>query len=50
MFIVADQRALGIGRERGLAGAGEAEEHRGIAVGADIGRAVHRHHALGGQI
>ena len=50
MLVVADQRALRIGRQRGLAGAGEAEEDRGVAVGADIGRAVHRHHALFGQI
>ena len=39
-----------IGRERGLAGAGEAEEQRRVAVRPDIGRAVHRHHVLGRQI
>ncbi len=49
-LVVADQRALRVGRERGLAGAGEAEEDRAVAVGADIGRAMHRHHALFGQI
>ncbi len=41
---------FGIGRERGLAGAGEAEEQRDVAVLADIGRAMHRHHALRRQI
>ncbi len=45
MLVVADQGAAGVGRERGLAGAREAEEDRGVAVRADIGRAVHRHHA-----
>ena len=50
VFVIADQRALRIGGERGLAGAGQAEEDRGVAVGADIGRAVHRHHALLGQV
>ena len=50
VLVVADQRAVRIGRQRGLAGAGQAEEDRGVAVRADIGRAVHRHHALGGQV
>ena len=50
VLVVADQRAVRIGRQRGLAGAGQAEEDRGVALGSDIGRAVHRHHALGGQI
>ena len=50
MLVVADQRAFRIGRERGLAGAGEAEEQRDVARGADVGRAVHRHHAFGRQI
>ncbi len=49
MLVIADQRAAGIGRQRGLAGARQAEEHRGLAVGADVGAAVHRHHAFGGQ-
>ena len=49
MLIVTDQRAARIGRKRGLAGARQAEEDRALAVGADIGRAVHRHHALRGQ-
>ena len=50
VLVVTDQRALRVGRQRGLAGAGQAEEHRGVAVGPDIGRAVHRHHALFGQV
>ncbi len=50
VLVIADQRAVRIGRQRGLAGARQAEEDRGIAIGADIGRAVHRHHALVGQI
>jgi hypothetical protein len=27
VLVVADQRAVGVGRQRGLAGAGQAEEH-----------------------
>ncbi len=50
VLVVADQRAVGIGRQRGLAGARQPEEDRGVALGADIGRAVHRHHAALGQI
>ena len=37
---------VGVGRERRLAGAREAEEERHVAVRADVGRAVHRQHAL----
>ncbi len=43
MLVVADQRARGVGRQRGLAGARQAEEHGRIVLIADIGRAVHRH-------
>ena len=50
MLVVADQRAVRISRERRFAGPGEPEEQRDVAVLADIGRAVHRHHALRGQI
>ncbi len=50
VLVVANQRAVRVGRQRGFAGAGQAEEHRGVAVGTDIGRTVHRHHALFGQI
>ena len=50
VLVVAEQRAVRIGGQRGLAGAGEAKEQRGIAVGADVGRAVHRHDVLRRQI
>ena len=50
MLVVTDEDAVRIGRQRGLAGAGEAEEQRDVAVVADICRAVHRHHALRRQI
>ena len=46
VLVVADERAVRVGRERRLAGAGEAEKDRGIAVLAGIGRAVHRHDVL----
>src|SRR3546814_5376207 len=49
MLVVADQRTRGIGRQRRLAGAREAEEDRGVAVRPDIRRTVHRHHALYGE-
>ena len=42
MLVIADEGARGIGRERRLAGAGEAEEDRAVALRADIGRAMHR--------
>ena len=46
VLVVADERALGIGGQRGLAGSGEAEEQRGVARFADVRGAVHREHAL----
>jgi hypothetical protein len=46
VFIVTDQPTVRIARQRRLSGAGEPEEERGVAVGADVGRAVHREHAL----
>ncbi len=49
VLVVADQEAVGVGREGRLAGARQAEEDRRVAVGADVGRAVHRQLALGGQ-
>ena len=49
MLVIADQRTAGIGGQRGLAGAGETEEHGGVALRTDIGAAMHRHHALGRQ-
>ena len=49
MFVIADQCPAGIGRKRGLAGARKPEKHRRLAVGTNIGRAVHRHDALDRQ-
>ena len=49
MFVIADQRARRIGRQRGLSSAGEAEEHGGITLRTDIGGAMHGHDALGRQ-
>ena len=46
MLVVTDQSAAGVGRKRGLAGAGKPEEDRAGAVRTDVGRTVHRHHAL----
>ena len=43
MLVVADERAVRIGGECRLAGAGEAEEDRRVAVLAGVGRAMHRH-------
>ena len=45
MLVVAQQRALGIGRQGGLARAGEAEEDGRPARVVDGRRAVHRHDA-----
>ena len=49
MLVVADQAAVRVRGQRRLAGAGEAEEERRVAAGADVGRAVHRHDAPGRQ-
>ncbi len=51
MLVVADENARGVRRQRGLAGARQAEEHRRVGRVPDgvVGRAVHRHHALAGQ-
>ena len=49
MLVIADQRARRIGRQRRLARARQAEEDRRVAVRADIGRTMHRHHALDRQ-
>ena len=46
VLVVADERALRIGRERRLAGARQTEEQRRVARRADVRRAVHREHAL----
>jgi hypothetical protein len=50
VLVVADEQALGIGRQRGLAGARQAEQHRGVGAVAGLGRrAVHRQHAALGH-
>ena len=46
MFVVADEVAVGVGGEGGLAGAGQAEEEGGVTVLALVGRAMHGHHAV----
>ena len=47
MLVVADQQARGIGRKRGLAGAGQAKEHGGLVRdGIHAGRAVHGQHVV----
>ena len=51
VLVVADQQALGIGGQGGLAGAGEAEEDGGVlAVHVGVGGAVHRGDALERQV
>ena len=49
VLVVADQHAVGVGGQGGLAGAGQAEEDGGVPVLADVGGAVHGEHALLGQ-
>ncbi len=49
VLVVADELAVRVGAEGGLAGAGEAEEDGHIAVLAHVGRAVHGQHVLKGQ-
>ena len=47
VLVVADEAAGRIGRQGGLAGAGQAEEHRRAArLGVDVGGAVHREHVV----
>jgi len=43
VLVVADQHTIGVGRQRGLSRAREAEENGGVAAFADVGRAMHRH-------
>ena len=45
VLVVADQRAAGVGRQRRLAGARQAEEHRRVAFRPDVGGAMHGHDA-----
>src|SRR5690606_35750669 len=49
VLVIADQVARLVGREGGLAGAGQAEEQRHVAFFADVGGAVHRQHVGFGQ-
>ena len=44
MLVVTDQHTVGVGRQRSLTGAGQAEEHSAVTVLADVGRAVHGEH------
>ncbi len=44
VLVVTDQVAALVGRQGGLAGAGQTEEQGGVAVFADVGGAVHRQH------
>ena len=44
VLVIADQGARGVGRQGRLAGAGQAEKDRAVALRADIGRAMHRQH------
>jgi hypothetical protein len=46
MFVVANQAAFGVSRQRGLARAAQPEKERDIARRAHIRRAVHRKHPL----
>lgn len=46
VLVVADEVAVGVGGEGGLAGAGQAEEEGGVAFLSLVGRAVHGHHAV----
>ena len=50
VLVVAEQNSMRIGRQRGLAGAGQAEKQRALAFMADVSRAVHRHDALRRQV
>ena len=49
VLVVADQAAQGVGRKRGLAGAGEPEKQRHVSTLSLVGRAVHGEHGLPGQ-
>ncbi len=49
VFVVPDQFAMRIGRERRLAGSGQPEEQRHVARVAFVGAAVHAQHTLFGH-
>ena len=46
MFIVTNQRTARVGGQRCLARARQTKEDGGMAIGTNIGRTVHGHHAL----
>ena len=46
MLVVTDQVTVRVGRQGGLAGAGQAEEQAGLAGLADVGGTVHRQHVF----
>ena len=47
VLVIADQQARGVGRKRGLAGARQAKEHRGLVRdGIHAGRAMHGQHVV----
>lgn len=46
VLVITDELAVGVGRKRGLAGAGETEENSGIPILADVGGAMHGEHTL----
>ena len=51
VLVIADEQTLRVGRKRGLARAGEAEEDGGVlAVHVGVGRAVHGSNALQGKV
>jgi hypothetical protein len=52
VLVVADEGAVGVGGQGGLARAGQAEEqgHAGGVVLGHVARAVHREHALLGHV
>jgi hypothetical protein len=49
VFVVAQERAVRVGRERRLAGSGQPEKHRDVVPIAHVRRAMHRHDLLGRQ-
>ena len=49
VLVIADQRPLGVGRQRRLPGARQPEEQRRVAGAAEVGGAMHREDAALGQ-
>src|SRR3546814_2581101 len=50
MFVIADQCAAGVSRQRGLPGPRQAEEYGAFVIGTDVRRAMHRHDAFDRQL